>query len=88
MIQVSINGTQYEAAPGERLIDAINRAGVAVAGLLSPAIGPIQTCDTSIVEVNSELIRACAWVAVPGLKLPRLERKSCRSNRGIRPNST
>lgn len=25
-----------------------------------PALGPIQTCDTCMVEVNGELVRACA----------------------------
>jgi formate dehydrogenase major subunit len=70
MILISINGTEYEAASGERLIDAINRAGVHLSQVCyHPQLGPIQTCDTCIVEVNGELVRACASLTVPGMKV-------------------
>ncbi|MFC5447684.1 formate dehydrogenase subunit alpha [Paenibacillus aestuarii] len=32
-------------------------------------LGPIQSCDTCMVEVNGELKRACATKAVPGMKV-------------------
>lgn len=48
MIQISINGTEYEATAGERLIDAINRARVPLSQVCYyPQLRPIQTCDTS-----------------------------------------
>jgi formate dehydrogenase major subunit len=61
MIKVTIDGQALEASAGERLIDLINHSG----GNLSqvcyhPQLGPIQTCDTCMVEVAGELVRACA----------------------------
>jgi len=64
MIPISINGTEYEAAAGERLIDVINRAGIPLSQVCyHPQLGPIETCDTCIVEVNGELVRACSSAA-------------------------
>ena len=61
MIQISIDGTPHDAAAGDRLIDAINRAGVPLSQVCYlPILGPIQTCDTCIVEVDGKLVRACA----------------------------
>src|ERR1700693_5543581 len=70
MTQISIDGTQCEAKAGDRLIDAINRAGVHLSQVCyHPQLGPIQTCDTCIVEVNGELVRACASLVAPGMKV-------------------
>jgi formate dehydrogenase major subunit len=57
MIQVSIDGTEYEAAAGDRLIDVINGARVPLSQVCyHPQLGPIQTCDTSILNVNGKLM--------------------------------
>jgi formate dehydrogenase major subunit len=40
-------------------------------------LGPIQTCDTCLVEVNRKLVRACATTVVDGL---RVETKSARAD--------
>jgi formate dehydrogenase major subunit len=70
MTQISINGTEYDAVTGDRLIDAINRAGVHLSQVCyHPQLGPIQTCDTCIVEVNGELVRACASLVATGMKV-------------------
>ena len=70
MTQISIDGTDFEAVPGGRLIDAINHAGVQLSQVCyHPQLGPIQTCDTCIVEVNGELVRACAALVAPGMKV-------------------
>ncbi len=70
MTQLSINGTEFEAAAGDRLIDVINHVGVHLAQVCyHPQLGPIQTCDTCIVEVNGELVRACASLVTPGMKV-------------------
>ena len=59
MIPISIDGTSHEVASGDRLIDAINRAGVPLSQVCYlPILGPIQTCDTCIVEVDGKLVRA------------------------------
>lgn len=70
MIQISINGTEYEAVDGDRLIDALNRAGVRLPQVCyHPQLGPIQTCDTCIVEVNGGLVRACASAVTTGMRI-------------------
>ncbi len=70
MIQISIDGTPYDVAAGDRLIDAINRAGVPLSQVCYlPILGPIQTCDTCIVEVDGKLVRACATVTSAGMNV-------------------
>src|SRR5882724_1474503 len=70
MTKISIDGTEFEAVAGSRLIDAINHAGVHLPQVCyHPQLGPIQTCDTCIVEVNGELVRACAATVAPGMKV-------------------
>jgi formate dehydrogenase major subunit len=34
-----------------------------------PSLGPIQTCDTCLVEVDGELVRACATPAAEGMRV-------------------
>src|SRR5437899_1825855 len=47
MQTVTIDGTSHEAEGGERLIDVINRCGIAVPQVCyHPQLGPIQICDT------------------------------------------
>ena len=70
MIQLSIDGTDCQAASGDRLIDVINRTGVQLPQVCYlPQLGPIQTCDTCIVEVNGEMVRACATLIAAGMKV-------------------
>lgn len=66
--QIQVNGQAIDAVDGERLIDAINRASIEVPHVCyHPRLGPIQTCDTCMVEVNGELARACVSKAVAGM---------------------
>src|SRR6266853_1264564 len=61
MISVTINGVIQEAQAGERLIDVVNRTGSKVPHVCyHPQLGAIQTCDTCMVEIDGELVRACA----------------------------
>jgi formate dehydrogenase major subunit len=70
MIQISIDGIEVEALAGSRLIDAISHAGVHLSQVCyHPQLGPIQTCDTCIVEVNGELLRSCGALVEPGMKV-------------------
>jgi formate dehydrogenase major subunit len=70
MIQISIDGIPYDVSAGDRLIDAINGAGVPLSQVCYlPILGPIQTCDTCIVEVDGKLVRACATVTSAGMKV-------------------
>ena len=64
MAIATIDGTAHEFSQGERLLDVINRAGIEVPQVCyHPQLGPIQTCDTCMVEVDGKLVRACATPA-------------------------
>ena len=70
MIQISIDGTPHDVAAGDRFVDAINRAGVPLSQVCYlPILGPIQTCDTCIVEVDGKLVRVCSTVVSDGMKI-------------------
>jgi len=64
----TINGKAQAIKLGERLIDAINRSGVEIPQVCyHPQLGPIQTCDTCMVEVDGKLVRACGTKAADGM---------------------
>src|SRR5947199_10682480 len=69
MSAITLNGSVRQVRDGERLIDAINRAGIELAQVCyHPQLGAIQTCDTCMVEIDGKLVRACAGVVSDGLK--------------------
>ena len=70
MISVTIDGVVQEAQAGERLIDVINRTGSKIPQVCyHPQLGPIQTCDTCMVEIDGQLFRACATAVADGLSV-------------------
>src|SRR5580698_1410098 len=70
MSTITLNGSRREATAGERLIDAINHAGILLPQVCyHPQLGPIQTCDTCIVAVDGKLVRACATVVADGMQV-------------------
>ena len=55
----TINGRPQAIRAGERLIDLINRCGVEIPHVCyHPQLGPIQTCDTCMVEVDGKLAKS------------------------------
>ncbi len=67
---VTVNGVDLAFAEGERLVDLVNRSGVPLAQVCyHPQLGPIQTCDTCMVEADGKLVRACATMAVDGMRV-------------------
>ncbi|WP_263350999.1 formate dehydrogenase subunit alpha [Acidicapsa acidisoli] len=69
---ILINGKTCKVKPGELLIEAINRAiadsGAALPQVCyHPRLGPIQTCDTCMVEIDGKLARACGTTAAEGM---------------------
>src|SRR6202000_3286286 len=59
-MKIQINGSPCEASEGERLVDVINRVTKTLPQVCyQPQLGPIQTCDTCLVEINGMLARAC-----------------------------
>jgi formate dehydrogenase major subunit len=68
MVTVTIDGGIHEARGDERLIDLINRTGTELArACYHPQLGPIQTCDTCLVETNARLVRACGTNVSDGM---------------------
>ena len=69
-ISLIVDGTCRESNPDERLIDLINRFGLKAPQVCyHPQLGPIQTCDTCMVEVDGKLVRACATHVAPGMNV-------------------
>jgi formate dehydrogenase major subunit len=67
-IRVTIDGTATEAKTEERLVDLIKRTGAEIPHVCyHPQLGPIQTCDTCMVEVDGQLVRACATPIKTGM---------------------
>ena len=70
-VQISIDGKPVAAKEGELLIEAVMRsAEVKIPHICyhSPLMGPIQTCDTCLVEVDGKLVRACGTEVTAGMK--------------------
>ncbi len=71
--QITINGVQAQAHAGERLIDALMRKSEQTSAKMIPHVcylgqmGPIDTCDTCMVEVGGELVRSCSTTVTPGM---------------------
>src|SRR5271169_9831 len=70
MSTIILNGCPREGHVGERLIDVINRAAIELPQVCyHPQLGPIETCDTCMVEVNGKLVRACATVVADAMSV-------------------
>src|ERR1043166_3934858 len=69
-IHVTVDGRVLEARPEERLADLLSRSGIQIPQVCyHPQLGPIQTCDTCLVEIDGKLVRACAESVGKGLQV-------------------
>ncbi len=69
-VRIRVDGLPCEVSSCGRLIDAINATGAKLPQVCyHPQLGPIQTCDTCMVEVDGELLRACATAVVAGMNV-------------------
>ncbi|MEH7416917.1 formate dehydrogenase subunit alpha [Neobacillus drentensis] len=60
-LRVTINGVVVETAEGQTVLQFLNDSSIEVPQVCyHPSLGPIETCDTCIVEVNGELVRSCS----------------------------
>src|SRR5256884_2628157 len=65
---LTIDGSVTEAKADERLVDLINRIDAKLPQVCyPPQLGPIQTCDTCMVEVDGKLVRACGTRVATGM---------------------
>jgi formate dehydrogenase major subunit len=59
-VEISVDGAIVAASEGELLVEAILRhKEIPHICYHSPFMGPIQTCDTCLVEVDGKLVRSC-----------------------------
>jgi formate dehydrogenase major subunit len=71
--QLTINGISFPAHTGELLVEALNRFAHAQQRnpvpqvCYLPQMGPIQSCDTCMVQANGNLVRACATPVAAGM---------------------
>jgi formate dehydrogenase major subunit len=69
-VSITIDGVAVAAMAGELLVEAVNRAlpGRHLAQVCyHPQMGPIETCDTCMVEVGGKLMRACSTPVAAGM---------------------
>jgi len=69
-MKITIDDSTDQAEVGERLIDVINRTDKKLPQVCyHPQLGPIQTCDTCLVEINGVLGRACGTTVAAGMEI-------------------
>src|SRR5712664_3793181 len=79
---LTIDGSITEAKAGERLVDLINRVGAKLSQVCyHPQLGPIQSCDTCMVEVDGKLVRACATKVSFGMNVSTKSEKAVAAQR-------
>ncbi|MGA8528934.1 MAG: formate dehydrogenase subunit alpha [Acidobacteriaceae bacterium] len=70
MVELIVDEGPYTAGENELLIEVLTRAGKQIPHICYHAqLGPIQTCDTCIVEANGRLVRSCATRAEDGMRV-------------------
>lgn len=70
MGSVVVDGRSLDSGGARTILEVLNRHGVEVPQVCyHPSLGPVETCDTCLVEVNGELVRSCAAPAVDGSKV-------------------
>src|ERR1700757_3499407 len=76
--KLTLDGRVIEAEDSELLIDLLIRRGAKVPSVCyHHQLGPIETCDTCLVEINGGLVRACATKVADGMTI---ETKSARAD--------
>lgn len=67
---VEVDGQPVQVADGATVLDAVLEAtGEFPHVCYHPALGPIETCDTCMVEIGGKLVRACSTPASDGLQV-------------------
>ncbi|MEO6829445.1 MAG: 2Fe-2S iron-sulfur cluster-binding protein, partial [Acidobacteriaceae bacterium] len=65
---IQLDGIGHPASLDEPLIDVLNRVGRLIPQVCyHPQLGPIETCDTCMVDVDGQLTRACGTAVAAGM---------------------
>ncbi len=61
LLHIKLNGADIKATGDQTILDLVNGSSVEVPHVCyHPSLGPIETCDTCLVRVNGEFVRACS----------------------------
>ena len=70
---IHINKKTYRAEPGQTIIEVAQSQDYFIPSICyHPNLGTIQTCDTCLVNVGGQLVRACSTKAEPGMDVDTL----------------
>jgi len=70
IIHLQIDGQEVVAKPSDLVLEAILREkDIPHVCYHSPLMGPIQTCDTCLVEVDGKLVRSCGLKVATGMEV-------------------
>ncbi|WP_160725371.1 formate dehydrogenase subunit alpha [Bacillus sp. USDA818B3_A] len=69
-VNVLINGTAHEVENGTRILDYLLQQEMEHPHICySEVLGPVQSCDTCMCEVNGSIMRACSTVVEDGMDI-------------------
>ncbi|WP_028399977.1 formate dehydrogenase subunit alpha [Ectobacillus panaciterrae] len=69
-VSVQINGTTHETEQGTRILDYLLGQEIEHPHICySPALGPVQTCDTCMCEIDGKIMRACSTYIENGMSI-------------------
>lgn len=70
ILLATVNGRPAPVRAGENVLALLAREGVEIPHVCyHRALGPLQTCDTCMVQVGGRLVRACATPAAAGMEV-------------------
>ncbi|MFL6557770.1 MAG: 2Fe-2S iron-sulfur cluster-binding protein, partial [Bacillus sp. (in: firmicutes)] len=69
-VNVLINGTAHEVEQGTRILDYLLQQEMEHPHICySEVLGPVQSCDTCMCEINGNIMRACSTVVEDGMDI-------------------
>ncbi|WP_163655118.1 formate dehydrogenase subunit alpha [Listeria sp. PSOL-1] len=69
-VSVTINGETHQVNSGTRILDYLNEVEMKHPHICySKEMGPIQSCDTCMCEIDGELMRACSTEITAGMDI-------------------
>ena len=70
MVSVHINGTTHTIEKGTRILDYLLSQDIQHPHICySEVLGPVQSCDTCMCEVDGNIMRACSMVVEDGMDI-------------------
>jgi len=70
LVSFDLNGERHAAEEGTRILDYLLQHGIEHPHICySPELGPIQTCDTCMCEIDGKIMRACSTQLEEGMKI-------------------